>query len=176
MSTARSWWIYGCAASLFGTLKLSYTQATTADLLWLLKPTNVLVAVALGSGSEFRVGEGFVHVGLNIVIDKSCSGFNFWLLCSAVLLLAGLQVGGQNGRRWWLLSLPVVAYGLTVLVNAARIITAVSLQRALPELGRRYAWLHEAEGVLVYLFFLILIYAGFQLLCYHLFRPYEDPA
>ena len=176
MSTARSWWPYGLAVILFGALKMSYTHATTSDLLWLLKPTNALVSAALGSVSELRVGEGFVHDELNIAIDKSCSGFNFWLLCSTMLLVAGMQAGGQNGRRWWLLSLPLVAYGLTVLVNASRIITAVSLHRALPELGQRYTWLHQAEGALMYLFFLVLIYAGFQLLCYYLFRPNEDPA
>lgn len=176
MSATRPWWIYSLAAVLFMVLKLGYAQASTTNLLWLLKPTNTLVTVALGSASEFRAGEGFVHAGLNIAIDKSCSGFNFWLLCSGLLLLASMPYGGQKGRRWWLLSLPVLAYGLTVLVNASRIITAVCLHRALPELGRRYTWLHQAEGALVYLFFLILIYAGFQLLCYYLFRPNEDPA
>jgi exosortase K len=115
-----------------------------------------MVSVAFGSTSEFKIGEGFVHAGLNIAIDKSCSGFNFWLLCSGLLLTAGMQVGGQFWSRWWLLSVPMVAYGLTVVVNASRIITAVSLNRALPELGRRYTWLHQAEGAMVYLFFLRL--------------------
>ncbi|TGE14186.1 exosortase K [Hymenobacter elongatus] len=178
MSPASRLPLYVAFAAAFLLLKLSYAQATTTDLLWLLRPTDTLVGAVLGSGSSFEPVRGFVHSGLRITIDKSCSGFNFWLLCSGLLLTVGLRYLGPGKARsgWWLLALPVLGYGLTVLVNASRILVAVGLQRAIPTLARRYAWLHEAEGVLVYLFFLLLIYGGFQLLCHHVALRYAKPA
>ncbi|MBB4600992.1 hypothetical protein HNQ93_001647 [Hymenobacter luteus] len=70
----------------------------------------------------------------------------------------------------------MLGYLITILVNASRILSAVALQRLIPGLGQRYAWAHQAEGVLVYLFFLILIYGGFRLLCSRYLVSYAKPA
>jgi exosortase K len=166
----RNWLILMPAFILFGLLKLAYTQATPTHLLWLLWPTNAMVGVVLNSTSQFVPAHGFLHPALHIAIDKSCSGFNFWLLCSGLLLVSALRYP-RAAASWWLLSLPVVAYGLTVLVNASRIITAVSLQRVMPAWVPELGWLHQAEGVLVYLSFLLLISAGFQRFCHFLSNP-----
>jgi len=34
---------------------------------------------------------GYFHSKLNIVIEKSCSGFNFWILCFMVFAYLGLK-------------------------------------------------------------------------------------
>ncbi|RPD45206.1 exosortase K [Hymenobacter sediminis] len=170
--------LYGSIGVSFLLLKFAYAHATSADLWWLLSPTNALIGGALGSGSFFDPAQGFVHSSLHITIDKSCSGFNFWLVCTGLLLAIGGRYAGPGKALGggWLLSLPVLAYLLTVLVNASRILSAVALQRLLPGLGQRYAWAHQAEGVLVYLFFLILFYGGFRLLCSRYLSSYAEPA
>ncbi|WP_139923616.1 exosortase K [Hymenobacter sp. DG01] len=170
--------LYGSIGAGFLLLKFAYAGATSTDLLWLLGPTNALVGGALGSGSFFDPAQGFVHSDLQFTIDKSCSGFNFWLVCTGLLLAIGGRYAGSGKALGggWLLSLPVLGYLLTVLVNASRILSAVALQRLLPGLGQRYAWAHQAEGVLVYLFFLILIYGGFRLLCSRYLSSYAEPA
>ncbi|SNR84143.1 exosortase K [Hymenobacter mucosus] len=151
-------------------LKFGYAGSTTTDLLWLLRPTDALIGSILSSPSTFDPSRGFVHTDLHISVDKSCSGFNFWVLCSALLCVKCLQYWGPKraGAGWALLALAVLGYGLTVVVNTSRILTAVALQRLLPEAAQRLTWLHQAEGVVVYLIFLFLIYTGFTLLCHYL--------
>jgi exosortase K len=151
--------VYYCVAvAAFLAAKLLYARATTADVQFLLAPTNAVVALLLNSASEFVAGRGYVHAGLHIVIDKSCAGGNFWLL--SWLLLAGTYLW-QRGRRpaWALLGLVGVSFGLTLLVNASRIVGAVWLNRLLPA-GLAPTWLHEAQGALVYLFFLVACHFG----------------
>ena len=148
----------------YAAAKLAYAAAGTADVRWLLAPTNALVELLLSSTSEFVPGRGYVHPALGIVIDKSCAGGNFGLL-SALLLSATYL--WQRGPRP-ILALPLLvllAYPLTLLVNAARIAGAVQLGQLLPP-ALAPAWLHEAQGALVYLFFLLAAYAALRQLLY----------
>jgi len=60
-----------------------------------------------------------------------------------------------------------LAYLMTILVNASRILLAIFIDR----LGEQFisdqiGWLHQAEGIFIYLFFLIVIHLGFE----HLFK------
>ncbi|MBD2768930.1 exosortase K [Hymenobacter sp. BT664] len=157
---------YVVVVAAFIAAKLLYAQATTADVRFLLAPTNALVEIMLSSTSVFDAGRGYVHPGLRIVIDKSCAGGNFWLL--SWLLLAATYLH-QHGRRPALavLALVVVSFGLTLLVNAARIVGAVTLGRVLPVGGPPPGWLHEAQGALVYLFSLVAAHCA---LLYFLFK------
>ena len=151
--------VYYCVAvAVFLAAKLLYAHATTANVQFLLAPTNAVVGLMLNSTSEFVAARGYMHAGLHIVIDKSCAGGNFWLL--SWLLLAGTYLW-QRGRRpaGALLGLVGVCFGLTLLVNAARIVGAVWLNRLLPA-GVVPEWLHEAQGALVYLFFLVASHFG----------------
>ncbi|NVO84152.1 exosortase K [Hymenobacter terrestris] len=140
--------------------KLCYAAADTADVRWLLAPTNALVNLLLSSTSEFVAGRGYVHSGLSIVIDKSCAGGNFGLLTGLVLTTTYLwQRGPRPGLA--LLVLLLLSYPLTLFVNAARIAGAVRLGQLLPP-ALAPAWLHEAQGALVYLFFLVAAYAALR--------------
>ncbi|WP_022823257.1 exosortase K [Hymenobacter norwichensis] len=178
MLPSRCWLPYGLVAGAFIALKFGYMHAATSHLLWLLWPTDVLVGGVLGSVSSFEPARGFVHADLHIAIDKSCSGFNFWLLCSGLLLVSALrhQEPMRTFQNSWLLLLPVLGYVLTLLVNTSRILTAVSIQRVFPQAARQLPWLHQAEGVLVYLVFLLLIYSGFELLCHRYLLRYAKSA
>ena len=154
MISSSRWPHYAVAVAAFITAKLLYAQATTADVQFLLAPTSTLVELMLGSTSVFDPARGYVHPDLRIVIDKSCAGGTFWLLSWLLLALTYLQ---QHGRQPVLaaLGLLAISFGLTLLVNAARIVGAVTLNRLLPAGVPQPAWLHEAQGALVYLFFLV---------------------
>lgn len=154
MPTSFRWPYYVATAAVFLAAKLLYAHAATADVRLLLAPTNVLVGWMLNSDSGFEPAHGYVHAGLRIVIDKSCAGGNFWLL--SWLLLSWAYVHGR-GRQpvAAVVGLAVVCLVFTWLVNAARIIGAVQLARLLPAYAPHPAWLHEAQGALVYLFFLV---------------------
>ena len=158
MKNSSGLYYYFGVAVAFGAAKLAYAHASAADVRFLLAPTNALVEVMLSSTSAFVAGHGFVHPGLGIVIDKSCAGGNFWLLSWAVLAVTYLRERG----RFPAMALPALvglSFGLTLLVNAARIVGAVRLGQVLPP-ALVPAWLHEAEGALVYLFFLVAAHFG----------------
>ncbi|OWP62979.1 exosortase K [Hymenobacter amundsenii] len=144
----------------YAVAKLAYAAAETNDVLGLLAPTNKLVELLLASTSQFVVGHGYVHPVLGIVIDKSCAGGNFGLLSG--LLLSAAYLHGRGPRPAVALPLLLLlSYLLTLLVNAARIAGAVRLGQLLPP-ALTPAWLHEAQGALVYLFFLVAAYASLR--------------
>ena len=153
ISTSR-WSYYAVAVAAFILAKLLYARTATVDVQFLLAPTNALVELMLSSTSAFDPARGYVHPDLRIVIDKSCAGGTFWLLNWLLLTLTYVH---QHGRQPRLAALVLVAisFGLTLLVNAARIAGAVTLSRILPMGVPQPAWLHEAQGALVYLFSLV---------------------
>src|SRR5688500_15337695 len=71
---------YLIAAAIFILLKFAFNLATHDELLFLLQPTDKLVELMTGSRSEYNTQQGYLHEELNILVDKSCSGFNFWVL------------------------------------------------------------------------------------------------
>lgn len=157
------WPLFTAALAVFLIAKLLYVHASTADVRFLLAPTNALVSLLLNSASEFEPARGYVHAGLRIVIDKSCAGGNFWLLSWLLFTFDYLHQSIRPPRAAVLLALPAASLGLTVLVNTARIVGAVAVAQAWP-FGAPPAWLHEAQGALVYLFFLVVSHFGFLFL------------
>jgi exosortase K len=77
-------------------LKLHYSRAAAADLLWILEPTRRLVELTTGSGFGFEP-EGFVSTDLGIVITPACAGVNFMIM--ALLTLALGQLGRALSRH-----------------------------------------------------------------------------
>jgi exosortase K len=76
---------YCAIAAIFLLLKLGYTMADNNSLVFLLKPTNALVGLLTGSTSTYFADKGYFYSNLDIVIEKSCSGFNFLILCFGML-------------------------------------------------------------------------------------------
>ena len=111
---------------LFILLKAVYTLTITNDLYFLLKPTNTLVSLVTNSNANYAPNTGFYHTNLNIVIDKSCSGFNFWMIC--FIMLTFLSIRYINKTTFKFLTIPViliVSYFITIFVNASRILFSI---------------------------------------------------
>lgn len=122
------------------------------ELHFLLYPVQWLVAVFTGQSSVYLVGEGYQFTGF--IIERSCAGVNFLVICWCTLAYLSIQ----NQQAWpikikaLLWSIPL-CYGLCILANTFRILSALVLQR-LP--GLHGPNVHEALGVVVYLSVLLL--------------------
>lgn len=141
-------------------LKFGYTLADNNELIFLLKPTDKIVGLLTGSHSIYLPVSGYYHEYLNIVIDKSCSGFNFWVLC--FLLFTYLTVKHVEKTLSKILTIPTAligAYLLTIFVNASRIFASIVVQTQTKNIFLNQQHIvHEAIGIITNLTFLILAY------------------
>ncbi len=151
---------YLTAVGLFLLLKFGFTLSDNNDLTFLLKPTDKLVGFLTGSQSVYISESGYFHEHLNIIIDKSCSGFNFWIL--NFLLFTYLTVQYFDKSLSKILAIPIAlmgAYLLTIFVNTSRIFTSIVVQTQTKSLFlNKQHIVHEAIGVITNLTFLILTY------------------
>jgi exosortase K len=152
-------------AAIFLLLKLGYTMADNNSLVFLLKPTNALVGLLTGSTSTYFADSGYFYSNLNIVIEKSCSGFNFLILCFGMLGFLMIKYAGSILQK--LLAIPVcllIAYVFTILVNGSRIFASIIIQHQSKNFAPNisHAVLHEIIGVTTNLSFLILAYYLFE--------------
>lgn len=161
-------------ASLFLVLKFFFREADNTQLAFLLKPTSLLVNLFTGSNSVFLPEQGFFHEDLNIVIDKSCSGFNFWLLCFTLFSFTILQSKKINFTFLFLPFLLFTTYLLTIFVNTSRILIASKIKFILYFINKDNNHLtHEAIGSFVFVFFFTFFYL---LLHFYLIQDaYEKP-
>jgi exosortase K len=127
-----------------------------------LFPTTKIVALFTGLDFTWIYGAGFINSEYSIAIEESCSGLNFFLICTGIAL--SYRVCGSCAKKAVSLALaPIGAYGITILANAARIIINVHLLqyeilKSIPES------LHKIIGILV--FFSCIIIFNFIALQY----------
>jgi exosortase K len=151
---------YLTAVGLFILLKFGFTFADNDDLTFLLQPTDKLVGFLTGSSSVYFADNGYYHDKLAILIDKSCSGFNFWLLC--FLMFTYLAVKYSRKPTHKIVSIPIAlacAYLLAIFVNTSRIFASIIVQNQTKFLlPNQQHWIHESVGIITNLSFLILSY------------------
>ncbi len=160
MSIGKNTPYYLVTIAIFLLLKVGYTVADNSDISFLLKPIDKIVGVVTNSNSQHLSESGYYHEKLNIIIDKSCSGFNFWALCFMMLTFLVLKFFTKTRSKILVIpSVLAVTFFLTIGVNTSRILFSIFLQNVSTKFtGKTFSWLHQAEGVFVYLSFLILIY------------------
>jgi len=147
---------YILAGLLFVALKLLHMFADNDALVFLIKPTNSLIEVITNSDSVYSSEAGFFHEKLNIVVDRSCSGFNFWMLCCIMLLFTGIKFMKTRATKLGLFPIALlISYCVTILVNTSRIMVSLVLKNSPLN---TYEWMHRAEGSFIYLSFLIVLY------------------
>lgn len=151
---------YLSATIIFIFLKFLFSSMSSDGLLFLLQPTNYIVEVASNSESQYIYQQGYYNSFLNILINKSCSGYNFLLIC--YLMIVFLIVPKLKKRVYKSASLPILlflAYFLTIFANSSRIIMSIMVRDLGTEFSTiKMSWLHQLQGGFVYLFFLISIY------------------
>ncbi|EDM44776.1 hypothetical protein SCB49_14430 [unidentified eubacterium SCB49] len=151
---------YLTVLGIFSCLKFSFTLANNNNLQFLLKPTNKLVGFLTNSHSVFFSNKGYYFENLNILIDKHCSGFNFWVL--SFLIFSYLLLKYFNKRIYKIATIPLAlttAYLLTLFVNTSRIFVAIIIQDYTKNtVLEQQDVLHEIIGVITNLTFLMLTY------------------
>jgi len=163
---------------IFLILKFGFTRATHSNLKFLLAPTSKIVETATGTDSEFIDGSGYFNQKLNIIIDKSCSGFNFLVLCFISLSFTAFKYLKTNIRKLFaIIFLLIASWFITIFVNASRILFSVFVHnQGFVGSNNNAEWMHQAEGVFVYLFFLILIHLIFNYLLNKIFKKHAQPS
>jgi exosortase K len=164
MHLGRNTIYYIISAAIFLMLRLLHGYLDTEGLMFLLKPVSALVETATGTQAVYRQGIGFWFGSLNVIIDGSCSGYNFMLITFALLAFIMYRYAGSAGfiKLAIIPACLVIAYAFTIFVNAARIVSAIKVTA---HYAVRPAWLHEALGAFIYLLFLILFYLLANAIC-----------
>jgi exosortase K len=148
------------AALLAVALKYHYSEARSEDLDWILRPTAWLVERITGIPFEKDAHAGFVSYARRIVIAPACAGVNFLIIAFCMAAFSGLCRIQRQKLKWlWLAGSLAGAYGLTVLVNAVRIVVSIYSRDAdIYSDGLTAERMHRLEGVIIYFFFLCLFY------------------
>lgn len=142
--------------------KWYFTKLDVEYSVWLLKPTTIWVEQITGFDFEFIQQEGYVCTQILpiTIIDKSCSGLNFWLM--ALLLGAFvLQKKVTDGLRFFYCFMVVfgLAWLITIIANTGRIVFSIKFLPLLPS-SIEYAQSHLLLGIFIYVTTLILYYLG----------------
>ena len=169
---------YLMAITLFVILKFSFSMAGNRHLAFLLKPTDAVIGLLTGSDSVYIANCGYYHAQLNVIIDKSCSGFNFWVLCFLLFTYPAIKHVDKPLSK--LIVLPASlggAYLLTLFANTSRIFVSIVVQAQAGNLlpGRQHI-VHEAIGIITNLTFLVSAYILIEkLLSTNKRRHAQDP-
>lgn len=156
MDIKKNSFYYAIGILLFGMLKVAYTHMDANDLIFILSPTDKMISFLSNSKSVFLNETGYFHQDLNIIIEKSCSGFNFFILIFIIGYF--VIINHFQNKKFKLLFLSILSsWLLTAFVNTSRIIIAIFIQKLTPQIQIN-TWFHQAQGTFVYLFFLILFY------------------
>ena len=160
MQTNKNIPYYLIAVGLFLLLKFGYTLADNNDLTFLLVPTDQLVGLVTGSSSTYLSESGYYNEHLNIIIDKSCSGFNFWVLCFLLFTYLTIKYFDKPLQKKLIIPIALIgAYLLTIFVNTSRILASIIVQDQTKNIFQNQQHLiHEAIGIITNLTFLILAY------------------
>ncbi len=151
---------YLFAIGIFILLKFYFRFAENNGLIFLLKPIDIFIEILTDSSSVYISSKGFFHHQLNILIDKSCSGFNFFVLSFLVLTFLGLKHADKKIKKVLTIPLSIIgAYSLTIFVTTSRIFASIVIQNHIISYFKNQQHLiHEAIGIVINLSFLILTY------------------
>ncbi len=144
---------------IFGLLKLFYMNANNNSMLFILKPLNKIVNLLTNTSSILLPDSGYYNNTLNIIINRSCSGFNFLLIFFVMISFRLFKYFKTTYQK--IIAIPILlicSYIVTIFVNSSRILLSLKTSLILNSQNITLPWFHLIQGVFVYLFFLILIY------------------
>ena len=140
------------AALLALALKAWYAGASADGLAWMLSPTARLAGLLSGQRFEEEPGVGWLGREAALVIAPACAGVNHLVIAFCLLAFGFAPRQTTGPRRWaWLPAALVLAYGTTLLANAARIALAIELREAPLPAWLSAAQVHRLAGVGTYL-------------------------
>ncbi|QHI36383.1 hypothetical protein IMCC3317_17450 [Kordia antarctica] len=147
----------GFTLGLILSLKAMYSVATLAVLKWFMYPMIPLISFFTKTSFEWIPDVGFSSP-TGIVIEKSCAGGNFFIICFAFLCFKLCTFQTIKNTVLRIIFLGICSYFIMIFANTARIISAMKLAE--------WNWTHEfidpknahlALGSILYIFILLTI-------------------
>lgn len=140
--------------------KIIYKYGNTDVFLFLSKPVAIAISAFYGSDCYYTKENGFVLDEMSMTIDKSCSGFNFFIICNICLLLTILIQPIKSKLKFKeMISIPIMAYCCTIITNTFRIINLIEFQDKLSSFsGLSEESSHSMIGSFIYLTSLLTIH------------------
>ncbi|MBC8756001.1 exosortase K [Kordia sp. YSTF-M3] len=138
-------------------LKALYSVATVNALKWFMYPMIPFVEVFTKTSFEWIDAIGFSSP-IGIVIEKSCAGGNFFIICVAFLCFKLCTFQSIRNTILRVTFLGICSYLIMILANTTRIISAMKLAE--------WEWTnqfidpkdaHLALGSILYIFILLII-------------------
>lgn len=166
---------YILAISIFTLLKFWYNSASVDELSFILAPTSKILAFITNSETTFISGKGYLHYHTNIMLVKSCSGFQFGILCFAMLNWLLLSYTKSTAEKTCSIAVSlIIAYFVTIFTNASRILLALFSQKGAEIFisDQPHSFIHEVIGTITYITSLVLIYITVE----YLLKNYKQPA
>jgi exosortase K len=155
---------HGLALALAYALKRFYSAADAGDLDLALVPTTWLVTRLTGARFYFEEGFGHVAPALGLAVVPGCAGLNFMVIVFLALIFGFMHRWARTADRvLFLVASALFAYVSTLIVNAARIVSA---QRIFVMLEG--AWsvgfdeVHRVVGVVLYVTALFVMVAAIE--------------
>ena len=146
--------------AIFLLLKLGFTRTDTEDLAFLLQPTDTLVGLLTGSHAVYASLTGYYHENIDVLIDKSCAGFNFWIM--SFLIFTYLTIKYVDNSLVKVITIPITLFGtylLTIIVNTSRIFASIVIQTQTKTIFQNQQhFIHESIGIITNVSFLVLCY------------------
>lgn len=141
-------------------LKVFYFSASFSDVYFLIKPLNTAIEFLTKNQSEFIEEVGFVYESQEIIINKSCSGFNLWVIC--FLMYSYMFISSSYKKQYHLYIIPsalLLSFLSTLFINTIRVYVSFLLKTSpLPLFRENTLVIHEMVGVINNFAFLIIIY------------------
>ncbi len=163
LSNLKAWKLYVFSVSVVLVLRFLYSYTDNESLSFLLLPTVLGISILSGYPAYTTPDHAFHFSHFNVLIERSCSGYNFWLCAYLVACLACIPYlkASKIKSYLYLFCLLFVAYGLTIWANVSRIQCAILARQ---HLQHQLDWLspealHQFVGAFCYLFLLALFYA-----------------
>ena len=152
----KSYAFYSIIFSLALIVKIAYTQATNDILVFILKPLSSIISFITNSEFVYFSNSGFYFENLNITIDKSCSGINFWIISFVVFSFSFFKDTQSNLQKLLsIVALLLATFVFTLFASTSRILISIVISK---QTHFDYPWLHQAQGVFIYLSLLIIAY------------------
>ncbi|WP_196892658.1 exosortase K [Aureivirga marina] len=158
----KNYIFYGIAIFLLFLLKFWYKNTSADDVGFLLKPVDEFISLITNSNSIFTKETGYFHKKLNIYIDKSCSGFNLWIIATMLFIFQFVTFLKKDLNKILAIIFSFfIGYIFTIIVNTFRIYTAIIFKNiSIFEANSKFT--HEFIGAIINLTFLILAYTFIQ--------------
>lgn len=116
----------GFVMILIFVLKSIYSSISLASLQWFMYPMIPVIEFFEQITFVWKLEIGF-YSEANIIIEKSCAGGNFFIICLSFLCYRLLTFDRVLKTGFHFLALCILSYFITIFANTFRIISAIKL-------------------------------------------------